>query len=166
MDLAIETAFFTSLNNDAHDYKAVDLTNVIAAGVIKNPVMVEHHDENGKAFKRKEYYCTLNIHEHIIPTNKDLGLNLLSLKEKKIFKDNVEVHFGPYEVSFTDDAKGIECEVKEILNLGNEKLAILDAFGSRIVAKADESLKLGPARFTINLDGVSFYDTQKNIRLA
>ena len=153
-------------HNVAHDYKAVDLTNVIAAGVIKNPVMVEHHDENGKAFKRKEYYCTLNIHEHIIPTNKDLGLNLLSLKEKKIFKDNVEVHFGPYDVSFTDDANGIECEVKEILDLGNEKLAILDAFGSRIVAKADESLKLGPARFTINLDGASFYDTQKNIRLA
>ncbi len=153
-------------HNDAHDYKAVDLTNVLTAFVIKNPVMAEHHDEKGKAFRRKEYYCTLKIHEHIIPTDKDLGLNLLSLKEKKIFKDNVEVHFGPYDVSFTDDANGIECEVKEILDLGNEKIAVLDAFGSRVVAKADDSLKLGPARFTINLDGASFYDTQKNIRLA
>ncbi len=153
-------------HNDAHDYKAVDLTNVLTALVIKNPVMAEHHDEKGKAFRRKEYYCTLKIHEHIIPTDKDLGLNLLSLKEKKIFKDNVEVHFGPYDVSFTNDANGIECEVKEILDLGNEKIAVLDAFGSRVVAKADDSLKLGPARFTINLDGASFYDTQKNIRLA
>ncbi len=133
---------------------------------LTNPVMVEHHDENGKAFKRKECYYTLSVHEHIVPTNKDLGLNLLSLKEKKIFKDNVEVHFGPYEVSFTDDANGIECEVKEILDLGNEKIAVLDVFGSRVVAKADDSLKVGPAKFTINLDGASFYDTHKNIRLA
>ncbi len=153
-------------HNGQHEYKAVDLTNVLSAGVIKNPVMVEHHDENGKPFKRKEYYCTLNIHDHIIPTSKDLGLNLLSLKEKKIFKDNVQVHFGPYEVSFTNDSNGIECEVKEILDLGNEKLALLDVFSQRVIAKASDDLAPGPNRITINLDGASFFDAEKDIRLA
>ncbi|HAS55822.1 MAG TPA: hypothetical protein DCR94_00900 [Firmicutes bacterium] len=155
-----------TLKNDKNTYQALNLVNVLTASVIKNSLMVEHHDQKGKPFKRKEYYCTLKTSNHILQTNKDLGFNLLSLKEKKIFKDDIEIHFTPYDAFFTDKDDGIECEVKEILDFGDELFATCYVNGIKIFIKCDKNTKLGPNKFTINLENVAIYSIGKSLRLA
>lgn len=152
--------------NGQHEYKHMDLINIIKASVNKNPVIKEHHDENGKMFKRKEYYCTLKVGEHELLTSKELGFNLLSLKEKKIFKDEIEIHFGPYDAYFSDDENGIECEVKQLIDLGKETMALIDILGNNAIVKADSKTKLGQAKISINLDKVAIYSINKSLRLA
>ncbi len=152
--------------NEEREYKAMDLSNSVKAKVIDNPIMVEHHDENGKPYSRKEHYCTLDIFGHILPTSKELGFNLLSLREKKVFKEFIEAHFGPYDVAFTEVKDGIACQVNDVIELDGEFLNVVDVQGTRLLVASKERVALGENKIKIDLAHAAFYSEGKDIRLA
>lgn len=152
--------------NENYENKHLDLVNKIRAIVNKNPVLVEHRDENGKPFKRKEYYCSLSINGHVLITDPTLGYNLLSLKEKKIFKDEIELHFTPYDAYFTNDENGFDCEVVQLLDLGKEILAVTKVNDNQFIVSADNNTKIGPNKLSIKLDNVAIYSVTNSLRLA
>ena len=112
-----------------------------------------------------EAYCTLKINGVQFETNKDLGFKLLSLKEKKIFKDVVKLQYSPYDVSFAEE--GIDCEVLEILDYGKELFAKARlSGGEEAIILIKEPVELGPNHIVINVNNVHAYHVKNDIRLA
>ena len=145
-------------------YEPISNHNVLKAKIIKNSLMVKHHDEKGKEYERKEYYCELEVAGVRLLTSKEMGYTLLSLREKKIVKEDVEIRFSEEATSFGEE--GIPCEVTSVKDYGDEKLALANTSEGTILVSSSKAPSLGPNHLVIDLNKVEAYDPEGGYRLV
>ena len=145
-------------------YEPVSNNNVLKAKIIKNSLMVKHHDENGKEYERKECYCELEVAGVRLLTSKEMGYTLLSLREKKIVKEDIEIRFSEEATSFGEE--GIPCEVTSVKDYGDEKLVLANTSEGTILVSSSKAPSLGPNHLVIDLDKVEAYDPVSGYRLV
>ena len=93
-----------------------------------------------------------------------MGYTLLSLREKKIVKEDVEIRFSEEATSFGEE--GIPCEVTSVKDYGDEKLALANTSEGTILVSSSKAPSLGPNHLVIDLNKVEAYDPEGGYRLV
>ncbi len=164
MTADLKRATFTDENGERLQ-PALSLDNSLKGKLIKRKVVEERTDENGKVKKDKGFVIDISVNEYTAELPDEFGIKLLSSGEmKKLFENEMQFHFTPYDVKIAES--GINAVVEKVLDYGTEKFAVCKVGGVTVNVSAENVAEGDSVCLAPDYNKLSVYDTAREILLV